>query len=136
MIFICVKWKIKPEYADQWPEQARDFTEKTRAEDGNLFFEWSRNLEDPNQYTLIEAFQDDAAEAHVTSDHFKQAQADLPKYVAETPDTCATCRSRGTTRKSWANSRSADAPRRWAPGARPGAAAARASTVAVTRNEA
>ena len=85
MIFICVKWKIKPEYADQWPELARDFTEATRAEDGNLFFEWSRNVEDPNQYTLIEAFQDDAAEAHVTSAHFKQAQTDLPQYVVETP---------------------------------------------------
>ena len=35
MIFICVKWKIKPEHADQWPEIARDFTEKTRAEEGN-----------------------------------------------------------------------------------------------------
>ena len=55
MIFICVKWKIKPEHADQWPEIARDFTEKTRAEEGNLFFEWSRSVEDPNQYVLIEA---------------------------------------------------------------------------------
>ena len=26
-----------------------------------------------------------AAEAHVTSEHFKQAQADLPQYVQETP---------------------------------------------------
>jgi quinol monooxygenase YgiN len=34
MIFICVKWKVKPEYADQWVELTRDFTEATRAEDG------------------------------------------------------------------------------------------------------
>jgi quinol monooxygenase YgiN len=27
----------------------------------------------------------DAAEAHVTSDHFRQAQAVLPQYVQETP---------------------------------------------------
>ena len=45
----------------------------------------SRNVEDPEEYVLIEAFQDDAAEAHVTSDHFKQAQADLPQYVQATP---------------------------------------------------
>ena len=37
------------------------------------------------QYVLIEAFKDDAAEAHVTSEHFKKAQADLPQYVQETP---------------------------------------------------
>ena len=85
MIFICVKWKIKPEYADRWPELASDFTEATRAEPGNIFFQWSRSVEDPNEYVLIEAFAEDAAEAHVTSDHFKQAQQDLPQYVQETP---------------------------------------------------
>ncbi|MBD8870443.1 putative quinol monooxygenase [Nocardioides donggukensis] len=85
MIFICVKWKVKPEHADQWIELTRDFTEATRAEEGNLFFDWSRSVEDPNQYVLIEAFRDDAAEAHVTSDHFKRAQAELPAYVQETP---------------------------------------------------
>jgi quinol monooxygenase YgiN len=85
MIFICVKWRIKPEHADEWPEITHSFTEATRAEPGNLFFEWSRSVEDPEQYVLIEAFQDDAAEAHVTSDHFKAAQAELPQYVVETP---------------------------------------------------
>ena len=85
MIFICVRWKVKPEHADEWPELTRDFTEGTRAEPGNLFFEWSRSVEDPDQYVLIEAFQDDAAEAHVTSEHFKRAQAELPQYVVETP---------------------------------------------------
>jgi quinol monooxygenase YgiN len=85
MIFICVKWKVKPEHADEWVELTREFTEATRAEEGNLFFEWSRSVEDPNQYVLIEAFKDDAAEAHVTSEHFKKAQADLPQYVQETP---------------------------------------------------
>jgi quinol monooxygenase YgiN len=86
MIFICVKWKVKPEYADQWVELTQEFTEATRAEDGNLFFDWSRSVEDPDQYVLVEAFKDDAAEAHVTSDHFKKAQAELPQYVQETPE--------------------------------------------------
>lgn len=85
MIFICVKWKVKPEHAESWPELTREFTEATRAEPGNIFFEWSRSLDDPNTYVLIEAFKDDAAEAHVTSDHFVKAQADLPQYLPETP---------------------------------------------------
>lgn len=85
MIFICVKWKVKPEYADQWVELTKEFTDSTRAEVGNLFFDWSRSVEDPNEYVLVEAFKDDAAEAHVTSDHFKKAQVDLPQYVRETP---------------------------------------------------
>jgi len=85
MILICVKWKVKPEHADDWPRLTREFTEATRAEPGNRFFEWSRSLDDPQQYVLIEAFDDGAAEAHVTSDHFKKAQAELPRYVQETP---------------------------------------------------
>jgi len=85
MIFICVKWKVKPEHAQEWPELTREFTEATRAEPGNIFFEWSRSLDDPNTYVLIEAFKDDAAEAHVKSDHFVKAQSDLPKYLPETP---------------------------------------------------
>jgi quinol monooxygenase YgiN len=34
---------------------------------------------------LVEAFRDDAAEAHVTSDHFRAAQRELPAYLQETP---------------------------------------------------
>ena len=85
MIFICVKFPVKPEHADAWPELTREFTEATRAEEGNLFFDWSRNVEDPHEYVLVEAFRDDAAEAHVTSGHFRKAQQDLPQYLAETP---------------------------------------------------
>ena len=85
MILIVVKWTIRPEFADSWMERVAEFTAGTRAEPGNLFFEWNRSVDDPNVYTLVEGFRDDAAEAHVTSDHFKKAQGDLPQYVQETP---------------------------------------------------
>jgi quinol monooxygenase YgiN len=85
MIFITVKFPVKPEHADKWMDVVKDFTEATRAEPGNLWFDWSRSIEDRNEFVLVEAFQDDAGEAHVTSDHFKQAQADLPQYLVETP---------------------------------------------------
>ena len=85
MIFIAARFKVLPEHADSWPEITRSFTEATRAEAGNLWFDWSRSLDDANEYVLVEAFQDDGAEAHVTSDHFKQAQAELPPYLQETP---------------------------------------------------
>ncbi|KQY58531.1 antibiotic biosynthesis monooxygenase [Aeromicrobium sp. Root495] len=85
MIVITARFRVKAEHADEWPQITRAFTEATRAEAGNLWFDWSRSLEDPQEYVLIEAFQDDAAEAHVTSAHFKQAQADLPAHLEETP---------------------------------------------------
>ena len=85
MIFITAKFRIKPEHADDWPRITHEFTEATRAEPGNLWFDWSRSLDDPNEYVLVEAFHDDAAGAHVQSDHFKTAQQTLPAYLVETP---------------------------------------------------
>ena len=85
MIVITARFRVKPESADAWPEITRSFTEATRAEPGNLWFDWSRSLDDPQEYVLLEAFADDAAEAHVGSDHFRQAQAELPSHLEQTP---------------------------------------------------
>ncbi|HEX4687821.1 MAG TPA: putative quinol monooxygenase [Nocardioides sp.] len=86
MIFITAKFRVKPEDADRWPEISRAFTEATRAEPGNLWFDWSRSLDDPTEYVLVEAFaDDDAGAAHVQSEHFRSAQRELPAHLAETP---------------------------------------------------
>ena len=86
MIVITARFPVKPEHADDWPEISRAFTRATQSEPGCLWFFWSRSLEDPNEYVLVEAFADDAAgAAHVGSPHFKQAQHDLPQYLARTP---------------------------------------------------
>ncbi|CAM02401.1 quinol monooxygenase YgiN [Saccharopolyspora erythraea NRRL 2338] len=86
MIFITAKFRVLSEHADRWPEIAGDFTRATRAEAGCLWFDWSRSIENPDEYVLVEAFRDDEAGAeHVQSDHFKQAQQTLPQYLAETP---------------------------------------------------
>ncbi|GAB2962500.1 putative quinol monooxygenase [Micromonospora polyrhachis] len=86
MIFIAAKFRILPEYAEQWPQIADGFTQATRAEPGCLWFDWSRSVDDPTEYVLVEAFRDDAAgAAHVQSEHFKKAQQTLPPYLVETP---------------------------------------------------
>ncbi|MEB4212019.1 putative quinol monooxygenase [Mycobacterium sp. 94-17] len=86
MIFIVVKFETKPEWTDRWPELVAPFTAATRAEEGNLWFEWSRSLDNPAVYVLVEAFRDDEAGGfHVNSDHFKRAMAELPQALASTP---------------------------------------------------
>src|SRR5690348_14176189 len=86
MIFIAAKFPVLPEHADDWPQISKAFTDATRAEEGNLWFDWSRSLDDPNEYVLVEAFRDgEAGGVHVNSDHFKQAQAELPRYLSATP---------------------------------------------------
>jgi quinol monooxygenase YgiN len=86
MIFITAKFRIKPEHAGRWPEISREFTLATRAEPGCLWFDWSRSLDDPTEYVLVEAFRDEeAGGAHVRSAHFATATGTLPTYLAETP---------------------------------------------------
>ncbi|MEV4694607.1 putative quinol monooxygenase [Micromonospora echinospora] len=86
MIFITAKFRVRPEDADNWPRIAADFTAATRVEPGCLWFDWSRSLDDPTEYVLVEAFRDDeAGAAHVQSEHFRAAQRTLPPHLAETP---------------------------------------------------
>lgn len=85
MIFIVVKFEAKDEYVERWPELVAEFTEATRQEPGNKWFEWSRSLENPNEFVLVEAFEEDAAEAHVNSEHFRKMTEQFPQYLVKTP---------------------------------------------------
>ncbi len=85
MILINVKFQTKPEWTDRFTDLVADFTANTRAEQGNLWFEWSRSIDDPHQFVLIEAFTDEGAEPHVNSDHFKRAMHDIPPALSATP---------------------------------------------------
>ncbi|WP_424212061.1 putative quinol monooxygenase [Streptomyces sp. BI20] len=86
MIFISVRFVVKPEHVDGWPERVAEFTAATRAEPGNLFFDWSRDLEHPNRFTLVEGFRDSEAGAvHVKAPHFAAGLAAMAPAIAETP---------------------------------------------------
>lgn len=87
MIFIVVKFRVRPEYSQQWMDKVHAFTEATRSEPGNLWFDWSRSVDDPKQYVLVEAFSDaEAGGAHVNSAHFAEAMRSLPPLLSATPE--------------------------------------------------
>ena len=74
MISIVVKFNVRSEYSDEWIDRIDAFTRATRQESGNLWFEWSRSVENPDRFVLIEGFRDaDAGAEHVNSEHFKEA---------------------------------------------------------------
>jgi quinol monooxygenase YgiN len=86
VIFIVVKFLVKPEYGDRWLDLVAPFTEATRAEPGNLWFEWSRSVDTPNEFVLVEAFRDgDAGRVHVESEHFAAAIAAMREVLLQTP---------------------------------------------------
>ncbi|OFE18690.1 antibiotic biosynthesis monooxygenase [Humibacillus sp. DSM 29435] len=86
MIFITAKFRIKPEHADDWPQLSQEFTQACRSEEGCLWFDWSRSVDDSTEYVLVEAFRDEqAGAAHVQSAHFTTATQTLPTYLVATP---------------------------------------------------
>ncbi|MBA2445819.1 MAG: antibiotic biosynthesis monooxygenase [Nocardioidaceae bacterium] len=87
MIFIVVKFTIRPDRAEDWLSLRGDFTAGTRQEQGNLFFEWSKSLDDPNVFVLVEGFESrEAGEVHVKTEHFKAAMATFPDVISRTPE--------------------------------------------------
>lgn len=85
MYFIVVTFETQPEWSDRWMELVADFTASTRAEPGNLWFDWSRSVENPAEFVLVEAFTDDGAGPHVSSAHFARAMEEMPQALAATP---------------------------------------------------
>jgi len=86
MISIVVKFNVRPECSQEWVSRMSDFTEATRDEPGNLWFEWSRSVENADQFVLLEGFRDaDAGAVHVNSQHFREAIRQTPPMLVDTP---------------------------------------------------
>ncbi len=87
MIVVIVKQPVRSKYADDWPSLVQEFTRATRAEPGNISFDWYRSAEDPNLWVLVEVFRDaEAGDAHVQSAHFKAAMSEMPHLLAGVPE--------------------------------------------------
>ncbi|MFH8586378.1 putative quinol monooxygenase [Streptomyces celluloflavus] len=87
MIFIVVKFTVRPDRGADWLSLVDEFTRATRREPGNVFFEWSTSVDNPDQFVLVEAFASaEAGELHVNSDHFRTAMAWMPEVIAGTPE--------------------------------------------------
>jgi quinol monooxygenase YgiN len=86
MIFIVVKFDVAHRYREEWPTITKEFTAATRAEPGNLWFEWSRSVDNPSEYVLVEAFRDQQAGVeHVNSPHFRDGLAAMRPALSRTP---------------------------------------------------
>jgi quinol monooxygenase YgiN len=86
MIFIVVKFDVARRHREDWISITKEFTAATRAEAGNLWFEWSRSVDNPSEYVLVEAFRDQQAGAeHVNSEHFRAGLAAMRPALSRTP---------------------------------------------------
>ncbi len=54
--------------------------------DRKLWYEWSRSVDDPSEYVLVEAFRDaEAGAEHVAADHFRRGLESMRPALSETP---------------------------------------------------
>jgi quinol monooxygenase YgiN len=86
VILIVVKFPVRPERTDEWSELAADYARAVQAEQGNLFFEWSRSIDEPDTFVCVEGFRDsDAGAAHVGTQAFRDFVERAPDLVAAQP---------------------------------------------------
>lgn len=86
MIFIVVKFTVQEEFASEWLARTKAFTDATRGEEGNLWFEWSVSVDVPNEFVLVEAFSGpEAGAAHVASQHFRDGLDAMRPMLSRTP---------------------------------------------------
>jgi quinol monooxygenase YgiN len=86
VILIVVKIPVRPDRAEEWAVLAADYARAVNAEEGSLFFEWSRSVEEPDTWICVEGFRDSAAGgAHVGTRAFKDFVETAPDLVAAQP---------------------------------------------------
>ncbi|GAA3125768.1 putative quinol monooxygenase [Planomonospora alba] len=87
MLLSVVKFTVRPEQDAAWLSLIEDFTKATRAEPGNVLIEWSKSVDDPHRYVVIEGYTDpEALAAHTDSEHFRTTMAALPDMTAGAPE--------------------------------------------------
>ena len=86
MILIVVKFPVRPDKMEEWLELADSYAKAVNAEEGNVYFEFSRTVDDPNTFICIEAFTDaEAGGAHVSTEHAKNFFGAAPYLVSAQP---------------------------------------------------
>jgi (4S)-4-hydroxy-5-phosphonooxypentane-2,3-dione isomerase len=71
-VYLFAKWQVKEGQLDGVLELLVQMTEKTRKEEGNLFYRIHQSISDPNTLMLYEGYADTAAvEAHRSADYFQ-----------------------------------------------------------------
>jgi quinol monooxygenase YgiN len=86
MIHITLKIPIRADRREEWLERITRYAKACRDEPGCLSFDVYESIETPNEFSIIEGFESqEAGEAHVQSDHFKDFLVWFPTVIAGAP---------------------------------------------------
>jgi quinol monooxygenase YgiN len=85
MLAITIRFTVRPEWADRWLDLVDEFTRATRAEEGNIWFWWSRSVDDPHVFFLMEGHQESSVDQHLKSPLIPKIQRAWPQALVDTP---------------------------------------------------
>lgn len=87
MLVIHATFPVDPDSREDALELTRELAEQSRAEDGNVDYRVTTDIDDPNLFRFFERYEDESAfGAHAETDHFQEFEAALPDLLAGEPE--------------------------------------------------
>ncbi|MFW5873726.1 MAG: putative quinol monooxygenase [Bacillota bacterium] len=73
MIKVVAKFVVQEDRVDDFKDMVTELIEKTRKEEGNVFYELYQDVSNPQTLAFIEEWESqEALKAHMGTDHFKK----------------------------------------------------------------
>jgi quinol monooxygenase YgiN len=86
MIVLHATVPLAAEHRDEALGVIADLVEQSRAEEGMIDYRATTDVEDPNTVRFFEQYEDeDALDAHLGTDHYREFAAALPEWLAGEP---------------------------------------------------
>lgn len=84
---VVARMVARPEAVDEVRAVLSGLVGPTRSEPGCVVYELLQNRSDPTDFTFVEEWESDAAlDAHLRSEHIRDARSKLPSLLAAEPD--------------------------------------------------
>ena len=86
MIVMHASLPVQPDTREEALDLVTDLAEQSRAEDGVVNYRVTTDAEEPNTVRIFEQYEDDdAVDAHMSSDHFQAFQGEIVNHLAGEP---------------------------------------------------
>ncbi|TCN21183.1 putative quinol monooxygenase [Mesobacillus foraminis] len=84
MIIIHAYIKIKSQYREAFLEEARLVTKPSKAESGNISYDYYEDPEEANSFIFVEKWKDvQAIQQHEETSHFKKFVKEIETFLSE-----------------------------------------------------
>jgi quinol monooxygenase YgiN len=90
MVIVIARFRPRPDRLDELLAVLEDVQAASRADDGCLNYDYSRNITDELSFIAVEEWRDmEALESHLRTPHVARLIAALPEHAAEPPQIAA-----------------------------------------------